>query len=80
MGPGPRIRDWAVVFGRDEEAHYHGRRFAPHVADHLLRTRRPAHQLYDLWARAPVLEARLLWCTLGEIFCGVSGRERESLP
>jgi hypothetical protein len=24
----PRVRDWAVVFGGDEEAHYRGRRFA----------------------------------------------------
>jgi hypothetical protein len=31
-GPGPRVRDWAVVFGGDEEAHYRGRRFAPRVA------------------------------------------------
>jgi hypothetical protein len=54
VGPGPRVRDWAVVFGGDEEAHYHGRRFAPRAAVRLLRTRRPAHQLYDLWARAPV--------------------------
>jgi hypothetical protein len=27
VGPGPRVRDWAVVFGGDEEAHYRGRRF-----------------------------------------------------
>jgi hypothetical protein len=54
VGPGPRVRDWAVVFGGDEEAHYRGRRFTPRVAVCLLRTRRPARQLYDLWARAPV--------------------------
>jgi hypothetical protein len=54
MGPCPRVRDWVVVFGRDEEAHYRGRLFAPRVTVRLLRTRRPAHQLYDLWARAPV--------------------------
>jgi hypothetical protein len=24
MGPGPRVRDWTVVFGRDGEAHYRG--------------------------------------------------------
>lgn len=54
MGLGPRVIDWAVVFGEDEEAHYHERRFAPRVAVCLLRTRRPAHQLYDLWTRAPV--------------------------
>jgi hypothetical protein len=28
MGPGPRVRDWPIVFGGDEEAHYRGRRFA----------------------------------------------------
>jgi hypothetical protein len=50
------------------------------AAVRLLSTRRPAHQLYDLWAWAPVSEAGLLWCASGEIFCGVSGRERESLP
>jgi hypothetical protein len=54
VGPGPRVRDWAVIFGGDEEAHYHGRRFAPRMAVRLLRTRRPARQLFDLWARAPV--------------------------
>jgi hypothetical protein len=54
VGLGPCVRDWAVVFGRDEEVHYHGWRFALRVAVRLLRTRRPLHQLYDLWARAPV--------------------------
>jgi hypothetical protein len=29
VGPGPRVRDWAVGFGGDEEAHYRGWRFAP---------------------------------------------------
>jgi hypothetical protein len=54
VGLGPRAIDWSVVFGGDEEAHYCGRRFAPCVAVCLLRTWRPAHQPYDLWARAPV--------------------------
>jgi hypothetical protein len=54
VGPGPRVRYWTVVLGKDEEVHYRGRRFAPRTAVCLLRTRRPAHQLYDLWARAPV--------------------------
>ena len=54
MGLGPHVIDWAVVFGGDEEAHYRGRRFAPCVAVRLLRTQRPARQLYDLWAWAPV--------------------------
>jgi hypothetical protein len=46
MGPGPRVRDWAIVFGGDEEAHYRGG--GSLVAVRLLRTWRPAHQLYDL--------------------------------
>jgi hypothetical protein len=54
MGPGPRVIGWAIVFGGDGEARYRGRRFAPHVVVRLLHTRRPARQLYDLWARAPV--------------------------
>jgi hypothetical protein len=54
VGPGPRARGLAVGFGRDEEAHYRGRRFAPCVTVCLLRTRRPAPRLNDLWARAPV--------------------------
>jgi hypothetical protein len=52
-GPGPRVRDWAIVFGGDGEAHYRERWFAPRMAVRLLRTQRPAHQLYDVWARAP---------------------------
>jgi hypothetical protein len=54
VGLGPYVIDWAIVFGRDGEAHYRGRWFAPRVAVRLPRTRRPAHQLYDLWTRAPV--------------------------
>jgi hypothetical protein len=55
VGLGPRVIDWAVVScGGDEEAHYRGRRFASRVAVRLFRTRRPAHQLYDLRTRAPV--------------------------
>jgi hypothetical protein len=53
MGSGPRVRDWTVVFGRDEEAHYRGRWLAPRVAVRLLSTQRPSHQLYDLWTQAP---------------------------
>jgi hypothetical protein len=79
VGLGPRVIDWTVVFGGVEEACYRGRRFAPRVAVRLLRTRRPAHQLYDLWTRALVYQAGLLWCVSGGIFYGVSGRERESL-
>jgi hypothetical protein len=58
MGPGPRVRDWTVVFGRDGEAHYRGGGgggwFALRVVVRLPSTRRPAHQLYDLWTRPPV--------------------------
>jgi hypothetical protein len=54
--PGPRVRDWAAAFGGDEEAHYRGRRFTPHMAVRLLRPRRPTPKVYDSWARAPVSE------------------------
>jgi hypothetical protein len=40
----------------------------------------PQHSCMTLWAWAPVSEAGSPWCASGEIFCGVSGRERESLP
>jgi hypothetical protein len=53
VGPGPRVRDWAVVLGGDEEAHYCGRQFAPRVAVRLLRTRRPAHLPYDCGPEPP---------------------------
>jgi hypothetical protein len=33
MGPGPRVRDWAIGFGGGEEAHYHRRWRTPHTAD-----------------------------------------------
>jgi hypothetical protein len=49
VGLGPRVRDWAVGFGGDEEA----RRFAPRVAVRLLRTWRPTPKEYDSWAWAP---------------------------
>jgi hypothetical protein len=57
VGPSPRVRDWAVDFGGGEEAHYRGRRPAPHAAVRLLGTRRPTPKEHDLWARAPVSEA-----------------------
>ena len=57
MGPDPRVRYWAVVFGRGEEARYRGRRLAPHTAVRLFRTQSLTPKEYDLWARAPVLEA-----------------------
>jgi hypothetical protein len=76
VGPSPRARRWSAAFDGDGEV----RRFTPHVAVCLLRTRRPTPKEYDSWARAPVLEAGSPWCTPGEIFCDVSGHERESLP
>jgi hypothetical protein len=54
VGLGPRVRDWVVVFGGVGEAHYRGRRFTLRVTVHLLHTRKPTRQLYDLWAWAPV--------------------------
>jgi hypothetical protein len=57
MGPGPRVRDWAVGFGGGEEAHYRRRWRAPYAVVSLLRTRRPMPKEYDSWARAPVPEA-----------------------
>jgi hypothetical protein len=57
VGSGPHVRDWAVASGGHGEAHYRGRRFASRVAVRLLSTRRLAHQFYDLWPLAPVLEA-----------------------
>jgi hypothetical protein len=33
VGPGPRVRVWAVGFGRGEEAHYHRRWCTPHATD-----------------------------------------------
>jgi hypothetical protein len=56
VGPGPRVRDWAVGFGGGEEAFYRRRWRAPHAAVRLLRTRRPTPEEYDSWARAPMLE------------------------
>jgi hypothetical protein len=45
-----------LTFGRgeDEGAHYRGAWHAPCAKVRLLRTQRPARQLYDLWDRAPV--------------------------
>jgi hypothetical protein len=60
MGPGPRGREWAVGFGRGEEAHYRRRWRAPHVVVRLLRTWRLTPEEYDSWARAPVSETGLL--------------------
>jgi hypothetical protein len=57
VGPGPRVIDWAVgSYGGDEEACYRERWFALRAcaAVHFFRTRRPAHQLYDLWTWAPM--------------------------
>jgi hypothetical protein len=60
VGPGPRVRDWAVGFDGGEEAHYRRRWRAPHAAVCFLRTRRPMPKEYDSWGWAPVSEARPL--------------------
>jgi hypothetical protein len=57
VGPGPRIRDWLIGFGRGEETHYHGQHPAPHAMVRLLHTRRPTPKGHDSWAWAPVSEA-----------------------
>jgi hypothetical protein len=49
VGPGPRVRDWAVGFGGVEEA----RRFAPRVAVRLLRTWKLTPKENDSWAWPP---------------------------
>jgi hypothetical protein len=57
MGPGPRVRDWAVVScGGDEEARYSWWRFTfrARAAVCLFCTRSSAHNPYDLWTRASV--------------------------
>jgi hypothetical protein len=56
VGPGPRVRDWAVGFGGGEKARYRRRWRALHAVVHLLRTWRPTLEEYDSWARAPVSE------------------------
>jgi hypothetical protein len=69
VGLGPHVIDWAVVpCGGDEEAHCRGRWFAPCVAVRLLCTRRPAHQLYELWARAPRVIGRVALVRVGRDF------------
>jgi hypothetical protein len=56
-GPGPRVRDWAVVFGGDEEAHYCRLRFAfsalrdPHTSCMTCRPGPPCHRLGCFGAR-----------------------------
>jgi hypothetical protein len=42
VGPGPRVRDWAVGFDGGEEAHYRRRWCAPHATVRLLH---PPHLL-----------------------------------
>jgi hypothetical protein len=60
VGPSPRVRGWPAAFGGDVEA----RRFAPHVAVRLLRTRRPTPKEHDSWARAPRARG---WATLARV-------------
>jgi hypothetical protein len=57
VGPGPRVRGWAIVScDGDEEARYRERRFAfwARAAVCLFRTRSSAHNPYDLWTQAPM--------------------------
>jgi hypothetical protein len=56
VGPGPCARDWAVGFGRGEEAHYRRRRRALHASVRFLRKQKPVHQVHDTWAWAPMPE------------------------
>jgi hypothetical protein len=51
---GPCARDWAVGFGGGEEAHYRRRWRALHASVCLLRTQKPARQVHDMWAWAPM--------------------------
>ena len=77
MGPGPCVRDWAVVScGGDEEAHYRGRRFAfsaledQHTSCMTCGPGPPCHRLGHMGVR----------CAVVGISHIVSGSERESLP
>jgi hypothetical protein len=54
-------------------------RFAPRVAVRLSRTQRSAHQLHDLWARAPMLDAGLPGRPV-HVRRDFPGHERGSLP
>jgi hypothetical protein len=56
VGPGPCARDWGVGFGGGEETHYRRRRSTLHVSVHLLRAQKPALQVHDMWAWAPMPE------------------------
>jgi hypothetical protein len=60
VGPGPRVTDWAVGFNGGEEACYRRRWRTPCAAVRLLRTQEPACQVHDMWAWAPMPEARPL--------------------
>jgi hypothetical protein len=50
VGPGPRARDWAISFGGGEEAYYRRRWRTLHASIRLLRSRKPARQVHDMWA------------------------------
>jgi predicted alpha/beta hydrolase family esterase len=56
VSPGPCARDWAIGFGGGEEAHYRRRWCALHASVRLLRTQKPARQVHDKWAWAPMSE------------------------
>jgi hypothetical protein len=63
VGPGPCAKDWAVGFGGGEEAHYRRRWRALHASVRLLRTQKPARQVHDMWAWAPMPEVGPLVAT-----------------
>jgi hypothetical protein len=56
VGLGPHVIDWTIVFGGDEEACNHGRRFTfrARATVRFFRTWSSAHNPYDLWTRPPV--------------------------
>jgi hypothetical protein len=59
VGLGPRVIYWAIIScDGDGEARYRVWRFTlqARAAVRFFHTRRPAHQLYDLWTWAPVSE------------------------
>jgi hypothetical protein len=56
VGLGLCARDWVVGFGGGEEAHYRRRRRALHASVCLLRAQKPARQVHDMWAWAPMPE------------------------
>ena len=56
MGLGPRARDWAVGFGGAKRRTFTGGGVLLHASVRLLRTQKPARQVHDMWAWAPMPE------------------------